>query len=186
TEMAKLAVGAILLADAAMALRNMVIVVAFIPELALRIGIPLGIITLIGVGISVVVGDWNINLDADFDSPFSLKNALKFGGLFLGILLISAGAQNIYGAPGFLFTSFVGGIVSSGSATTTAVLLASSEKITYTVAATGVVAATSSSILVKTAFAASVDRSLVRPVLAGSFALIFSGIVAVGAVMFVP
>ena len=178
-DLADIAVGSILLANAAMALRNAAVVVAFAPEAALVVGAPLGAVTLAGVLIAVWRSDWRATMEADLTSPFSLRNALTFGGLFLVVLLISAGAERTFGAGGFVATSFLAGLVSSGTATTTAVSLLGTGQITVDTAVAGVVAGTVASILVKTAFAGSIARELVRPVLLWNLVLIAVG-VAVG------
>lgn len=177
------AVGSILLANAAMALRNAALVVVFVPEAALAVGAPLGAITLAGVGIALRQSEWRTDLEADLTSPFSLRNALTFGGLFLLVLLVSAGAERTFGATGFVVTAFLAGLVSSGTATTTAVSLLATGQVTVDTAVAGIVAGTTSSILVKTAFAASVGRELVRPVLVWNLVLIAVGL-AVGALLF--
>jgi uncharacterized membrane protein (DUF4010 family) len=171
-----LAVGAILLANAAMALRNAVVVAAFIPAEALAVGIPLGGIAVAGVVSSMTTSDWHADVRTDLTSPFSLRNALTFGALFLVVLLASAGAQETFGAGGFVLTTFLAGLVSSGTAVTTAVTLASTGQITATTAVWGVIAGTAASILVKVVFAATIARELVRPVLAYSLVLIAVGV----------
>ncbi|MDG5760424.1 DUF4010 domain-containing protein [Natronococcus sp. A-GB1] len=172
-----LAVGAILLANAAMAVRNAVIVVAFVPEAAVIVGAPLGAIALAGVGIAMWQSDWRTEFEADLNSPFSLRNALTFGALFLAVLLLSVAAEELFGTTGFLATTFLAGLVSSGTATTTAVTLVSTGQITQNAAVAGVIAGTAASILVKTFFAASISRELVRPVLFWNLVLIGVGIV---------
>ncbi|GAA0513011.1 Uncharacterized membrane protein, DUF4010 family [Halorubrum aquaticum] len=179
TDLVDIAVGSILLANAAMALRNAALVVAFVPEAALAVGAPLGAITIAGVSIALWRSDWRTGVEAELTSPFSLRNALTFGGLFLLVLLVSAGAERAFGATGFVATAFLAGLVSSGTATTTAVSLLGTGQITVDTAVAGIVAGTVSSILVKTAFAASVGRELVRPVLIWNLVLIAVGL-AVG------
>ncbi len=176
TGMFSLAVGAILLANAAMAFRNAVIVVAFVPEAALVIGAPLGAITIAGIAIAIKLSDWRADFEADLTSPFSLRNALSFGALFLLVLLVSVGAERTFGATGFLATAFFAGLVSSGTATTTAVTLVSTGQITTETAVAGVLAGTAASILVKTVFAATIARELVRPVLLWNVVLIGVGV----------
>jgi len=176
-----LAVGAILLANAAMAFRNAVLVIVFVPEAALVIGAPLGAITVAGIVAAIWQSDWRANFEADLQSPFSLRNALTFGGLFLVVLVVSVGAEEMFGTTGFLATTFFAGLVSSGSATTTAVTLASTGQITTEAAVAGVITGTAASILVKTVFAAAISRELVRPVLFWNLLLI-----AVGAAVSVP
>jgi uncharacterized membrane protein (DUF4010 family) len=59
-----------------------------------------------GIVLSFFSSDWTTNVDTDLTSPFSLTNALMFGGLFL---FVSAGAQDVDGASGFIATSFLAG-----------------------------------------------------------------------------
>lgn len=171
-----IAVGSILLANAAMALRNAALVAVFVPEAALVVGAPLGAITLAGVGLAFWLSEWQTDLETDLTSPFSLRNALTFGGLFLVVLVVSAGAERSFGATGFVLTSFFSGLVSSGTTTTTAVSLLGTGQITVDTAVAGIIAGTASSILVKTVFAASMGRELVRPVLAWNLVLIAVGL----------
>jgi uncharacterized membrane protein (DUF4010 family) len=175
----RLAVGTILIADAAMAVRNLAIIVVFVPESAVSVGLPLGLIAISGIGLAFYDNDWEGELNLDFNSPFSSANAFKFGLLFLGVLVLTAGAQRFFGTTGFLLTSFLSGIVSSGTTTTTAVSLSSTGQISPAVAAQGVLAGTLSSILVKIGFAASINRSLLRPIVRKSMYLSVMGIIGV-------
>ncbi|WP_434522522.1 MgtC/SapB family protein [Halorubrum sp. AS12] len=178
TDLGEIAVGSILLANAAMAFRNAAVVAVFVPEAALVVGAPLGAITLAGIGVAVWRSDWRTNLEAELTSPFSLGNALTFGALFLVVLLVSAVAEETFGAGGFVATSFLAGLVSSGTSTTTAVSLLGTGQIGVDTAVAGVVAGTAASILIKTAFAASIARELVRPVFLWNLLLIAVGVVA--------
>jgi uncharacterized membrane protein (DUF4010 family) len=126
--------------------------------------------------------NWNGEMDLDLDSPFSSKNALTFGGLFLAVLLITAGAQQMFGTAGFLLTSFLSGMLSSGTTTTTAVSLASTGQISPSVAAEGVLAGTLASILVKIWLAVGINRKLFQPVVFRSVYLSLLGIVGVAVV----
>lgn len=180
-----LAVGAILLANAAMALRNALIVIPFIPDAALIMGIPLGMITVTGIAISILVSDWNQELETDLTSPFSLWNALIFGVLFLLILVLSAGAEAIFGASGFLTTTFLAGLISSGTVTATAVTLVGTGQISTELAVGGILAGTFASIIVKVFFAASIDRGLIKPVLLWNAVLILVGLLAGTSVIFI-
>ncbi|WP_424014613.1 MgtC/SapB family protein [Halorubrum xinjiangense] len=177
-DLGDIAVGSILLANAAMAFRNAAVVAVFVPEAALVVGLPLGAITLAGIGVAVWRSDWRTTMEAELTSPFSLRNALTFGGLFLVVLLVSAVAEETFGAGGFVATSFLAGLVSSGTSTTTAVSLLGTGQIGVDTAVAGVVAGTAASILIKTAFAASIARELVRPVFLWNLLLIVVGILA--------
>ncbi|RDZ45231.1 MgtC/SapB transporter [Haloferax sp. Atlit-10N] len=181
-----LAAGAILMADAAMALRNLSLVVVFVPELAVQVGIPLGLVALVGVGYALHSREWGVDLDVAFESPFSLESALRFGVFFLLVLLASAAAQEYFGATGFVVTSFLGGLVSSGSVVTTAVTLYGGGNIDGTTAVVGVLAGTAASIAVKVALAASVDRELLGPVARRSALLVAAGVAGVAIVVFRP
>jgi uncharacterized membrane protein (DUF4010 family) len=178
TDLGEIAVGSILLANAAMALRNAAVVAVFVPEAALVVGAPLGAITVAGIGVAVWRSDWQTTMEAELTSPFSLRNALTFGGLFLVVLLASAVAEEAFGAGGFVATSFLAGLVSSGTSATTAVSLLGTGQIGVDTAVAGVVAGTAASILIKTAFAASIARELVRPVFLWNLLLIAVGAVA--------
>jgi len=178
TDLGEIAVGSILLANAAMALRNAAVVAVFVPEAALVVGAPLGAITAAGIGVAVWRSDWQTTMEAELTSPFSLRNALTFGGLFLVVLLASAVAEEAFGAGGFVATSFLAGLVSSGTSATTAVSLLGTGQIGVDTAVAGVVAGTAASILIKTAFAASIARELVRPVFLWNLLLIAVGVVA--------
>ena len=177
-DLREIAVGSILLANAAMAFRNAAVVAVFVPEAALVVGVPLGAITLAGIGVAVWRSDWRTNMEAELTSPFSLGNALTFGALFLVVLLVSAVAEETFGAGGFVATSFLAGLVSSGTSTTTAVSLLGTGQIGVDTAVAGVVAGTAASILIKTAFAASIARELVRPVFLWNLLLIAVGVIA--------
>lgn len=181
-----LAVGAILISNAAMAFRNALVVIPFIPEAAVIVGVPLGAITITGIALSLFVSDLGQDFDAELTSPFSLRNALVFGGLFLVVLVVSAGAEETFGANGFLTTSFLAGLISSGTATATAVTLVATEQISNDLAVAGVIAGTLASILVKVVFAATIDWELVRPVLIWNLLLIGVGVLFGGIVIVLP
>ena len=92
------------------------------------------------------------------------------------MLLASAAAQATLGDGGFIATTFLAGLVSSGTAATTAVTLVATGQISTETAVWGVIAGTTASILVKAFFAATVERSLVKPVLIYNAVLIGVGV----------
>lgn len=184
-EFSRIAVGAVLLANAAMALRDLIIALTFIPGLVVDIGPPLGSIIVAGVVLSYFMSDWDVDFEIEFDSPFNLRTALKFGALFLLVLLASASAQASYGASGFLVSSFFSGMISSGAVTTSVVLLVQSGQISTDVATAGIIAGVTGSILVKLGLVVSMERSIARPVAIATGLLIAVGVVATGATMLV-
>ena len=145
------AVAAILLADAAMATRNLVIALLFTFETGLLIGAvaPLGAVILGSVAIAAYTADWTENLEMELDSPFSLRNVLGFGGLFLLVVVAGGLAAAQFGRLGFYVTAALTGLVSSAGATTSAVILYRGGGLSADAAVLAVLIATASSIVVK-------------------------------------
>lgn len=180
------AVAAILLADAAMALRNLAIVVVFANDRApvLGLAIPLSAIVLGSIAIAGLTADWTQQVDLDLDGPFSLPNALGFGALFALVLVVSAIAKALFGDAGFLLATLIGSLVSSAGATTSAIVLYNGTAIDANTAILGVLGATIVSILVKAALAlAGPTRSFGYRVAAWSTGLATVGF-GIGLVLF--
>ncbi|WP_254545181.1 MgtC/SapB family protein [Halomarina pelagica] len=156
------AVAAVLLADAAMALRNLAIVLAFTLGTGPLFGlvVPLGVIIAGSVVVAAFTADWGESVDIDLESPFSLRNALGFGVLFALILVGSSLAKALLGNAGFLLAAALSGLVSSAGATTSAVLLYNGGALDANTAILGVMVATVASVGVKAALTlASPSRS---------------------------
>lgn len=149
------AVAAILLADAAMALRNLTIVLVFANNRRPILGLVvlLGVIILGSIAIAGFTADWSAQIDLELESPFSLRNALVFGALFAVVLIGSAIAKALFGNAGFLLAAALSGLVSSAGATTSAILLYNGNGIGSNTAILGVMVATIASIGVKAALA---------------------------------
>lgn len=182
----KLAISAILLANSAMAIRNAVIVTAFVPE---TITIALVPLLMLG-GFGILLAYITIDLDTDFTyqdlkSPFRIKTALSFGVLFLIIIVISAVATELIGKSGFYISMFLAGLVSSGSSTTTAVTLVSTQQISPSVAAIGVLIGSAASIVAKVALVSTMNKKLLKPVLIWSLILIIFGVVSTFATLYI-
>ena len=151
------AVAGVLLADAAMAVRNLAIVLAFTfpdPQIVMLV-LPLGVVVVGSIGVAVATADWRESIEIDLDSPFSLRNALTFGALFAVVLAGSAIATTYFGGRGLLVASALSGLVSSGSATTSAVVLYSGGAVSAKTTVLAVTVASLSSILVKAALTAT-------------------------------
>ena len=169
------AVAAILLADAAMALRNLVIAIAFTVRrgVLLEAVVPLGAVILGSLAVAAYTADWSQEVEMDLDSPFSLRNALVFGGIFLLVLAAGTVAKAEFGTTGLYVTSALTGLVSSAGATTTAVLLYRGGAIGAAPATVAILVATASSILVKAGLTvASPNRGFTYRVSVWSFALL--------------
>ncbi|USZ67740.1 DUF4010 domain-containing protein [Halorussus salilacus] len=188
-EAASYGVAAILLADAAMAVRNLAIALAFTfgsgkPVLYGAI-LPLGVVILGSVAIAAYTADWSETVDIDLESPFSLRNALSFGAIFLLVIVAGAVAQQQFGSTGFYVTALLSGLVSSAGVTSSAVLLYMGGNLDHQTAVFGILLATASSITVKAALTLSApDRGFAYRVAAWSGVLLAgSGVAAVLATM---
>ena len=85
----------------------------------------------------------------ELDSPFSLRNALVFGGIFLVVLVASTVARAQFGTGGLYLTALLSGLVSSGAGTTSAVLLYRGGAVDSNTATIAILLATAASIAVK-------------------------------------
>jgi len=159
---ASYAVAAILLADAAMALRNLLIAIAFTLErgILFEAVVPLGAVVLGSIAVASYTADWSQTIDIDLESPFSLRNALGFGAIFLIVLVASTVGKAQFGTGGLYLTAVLSGLASSGAATTSAVLLYRGGVVGSDTATIAILLATAASIVVKAALTlASPDRS---------------------------
>ncbi|WP_264780955.1 MgtC/SapB family protein [Haladaptatus sp. T7] len=188
-EAATYGVAAILLADAAMALRNLVIALAFTlgnPDKTLYGAIiPLGTIIVGSVAIAAYTADWSQEMDIDLESPFSLGNALGFGAIFLLVVVGGAVAKSQFGQAGFYLTALLSGLVSSAGVTASAVTLYSGGNLSQQTAVFGILLATASSILVKAALTISApNRTFAYRIAVWSTVLLAgAGVAAIAAVV---
>jgi len=162
------AVAAVLLADAAMASRNLAIVLFFTltsgAPILVDAAAPLGALVLASVGAAWLIADWNTSLEIELESPFSLRNALTFGGVFAVILAGSAFAQARFGTAGLYISAAISGLVSSAGATTSATLLYIGGGVAGGPAVIAVLLASASSIAVKAGLTMTGPRPFARSV----------------------
>lgn len=101
-------------------------------------------------------------VDINLDLPFSLSLALKFGAVFLVLHVVGGLTQRHFGDAGFYFVSSVGGLMSSASAVAAAATLAAQGSLSPTVAGTGAVLASFTSIAFSLSFVLRTrDRALI-------------------------
>jgi uncharacterized membrane protein (DUF4010 family) len=145
------ALAAVLLANAAMALRNLGIALAFTLSAGPLFGValPLGVVVVGSVAVAALVADRSESVALELESPFTLRYALGFGGLFLGVVVAGGLAQATFGTAGLLATAALTGLVSSAGATTSAVLLYRAGTVEAGPAVLAVLLATGASIGVK-------------------------------------
>ncbi len=179
------AVAAIVLADAAMALRNLAIAVAFTfdssqPPL-FGVAVPLGVIIVGAFAIAFVTADWRGEVDIDLESPFSLRNVLAFGAVFLVILVGGTVVRQYFGTAGFYASALLSGLVSSAGTTTSAVLIYRNGGLSESATIVSILLATAASIGVKAGLATAGPRVFVRRIALWSAVLLVSaGIVTAG------
>jgi uncharacterized membrane protein (DUF4010 family) len=165
----------VMLATAAMLLRNAVLLVLLAPETMISAGLPL-VLMLAGAVIAAartprqgkespvpnaepsMGGGSNVDAPLTLALPFSLTTAIKYGALFLALQVAGTLAQRSLGQLGFYGVSFLGGLVSSASAVAAAANLAAAGTGTPVVAATGAVIASAASVLMNWLIASRVAR----------------------------
>ncbi|QLK25245.1 MgtC/SapB family protein [Natrinema zhouii] len=158
-EASSYAVAAILLANAAMAARNLAIAVGFTAgsgsDILVEAVVPLGAVILLAFAVAALTADWSESGPMELESPFSLKNALAFGAVFLAVLVFGSLAETWFGTLGFYATAVASGFVSSAGATTSAVVLYRGGQLGPAEATIAILLATVSSIVVKALLAAT-------------------------------
>jgi len=141
--------------------------------------VPLLVIVAGSILVAAVSADWSTSVEMDLESPFSMRNALAFGAMFLVVVVAGGLAQTQFGSTGLYVTAIVSGLVSSAGATTSAVVLYRTGAITAQSATIAVLLTTASSIGVKVALTAtSSNRGFAWRVAAYSTALLAAGGVA--------
>ncbi|MFP9193571.1 MgtC/SapB family protein [Natronosalvus vescus] len=185
---ASYAVAAILLANAAMAARNLGIAVAFTigsdVSPLLEAVAPLGAVILVAFVVAGYIADWGESTPMELESPFSMKNALAFGAVFLVVLVFGSLAETWFGTLGFYATAVASGLISSAGATTSAVVLYRGGQLAAPEATIAILLATVSSIIVKALLAASsTNRTFKRQVAISSALLLIGGAIATVAVV---
>lgn len=146
-----------MLATAAMILRNGVLLAIIAPQALKYAVIPLTLM-LVTCGVFILFARVSHAVDESagpilhLESPFSLKSAVKFGLVFLALQVVAVLAQNLLGQIGVYVTSFLGGLVSSASASAAAAALAAKGTIPNNVAGISVVIASLTSAFVNLPF----------------------------------
>jgi len=142
----------IVLANAAMLIRNGVIMGILALSTLGYVALPLTVMLLV----CVIMLWWRKTHDSEIieqefnlkiSSPFSLWGALKFGLLFVIIQAAGALSQRYLGSFGFYAISLIGGVVSSTSAVASAAVLTTRGYIPHIVAANGAILASIASLL---------------------------------------
>ncbi|MFA9415412.1 MgtC/SapB family protein [Natrinema sp. HArc-T2] len=178
-EAASYAVAAILLANAAMAARNLAIAVGFTAgsdsKILVEAIVPLGAVIVLAFAVAALTADWDESGPMELESPFSLRNALGFGVVFLGVLVFGSLAETWFGTLGFYATAVASGFVSSAGATTSAVVLYRGGQLGGPEATIAILLATVSSIVVKALLASTSTNTDFRNRVAAYSAILLIG-----------
>lgn len=156
--LAQAAYRSILLATAAMIVRNAGLL-AILAPLAFMAALGAHVLMLL-VSAAFIFASWHSKArlapedipDVNLELPFSLWGALKYGVIFLALHVVGMLAQKFAGESGFYVVSFLGGLISSASAVAAAASLATSGALAADTAATGAVIASLTSVIVNLPF----------------------------------
>src|SRR5574337_888396 len=172
----------ILLATSAMLLRNAGLLLIFAPFVLLN---SLAAFALMLFTSMVLVG-WSYRrthagepshlAPLKLELPFSLPQALKYGVVFLMLHVLGGLTQRQFGDLGFYAVSIVGALLSSASAVAAAATLAAQGSLDASVAGTGAVLASMTSLLFSLAFVRRTRRPLLgRGLAAAMLAIVLAG-----------
>jgi uncharacterized membrane protein (DUF4010 family) len=153
----------ILLATAAMIVRNAVLLAIMAPKALVSAAPALTLMLLASLVLAFVrskdANGEQIEVSSlPLRSPFSLRSALKFGLIFLALQVAGTLAQRALGEYGFYAVSLVGGFISSASAVASAGTLAEAGTIADDVAGIGAVIASLTSTLVNLPLVARIAK----------------------------
>jgi uncharacterized membrane protein (DUF4010 family) len=165
----------VLIATAAMIVRNAVLLGVLAPRVLVGTSVPMLAMLAASLALALLGSPKGPDVPAaegaeppllDLKSPFSLLSALKFGALFLVLRVLSSLGQRLFGTLGFYAATFAGGLVSSASAVAAAATLAGQGEITSVVAGNAAVLAALTSALVNLPMIvrSSPDRAFTRRV----------------------
>jgi uncharacterized membrane protein (DUF4010 family) len=144
----------ILLATAAMTIRNASLLFILAPEAALTAAVPFVLMLLVNAGWFFMDRNAMRTTDdsqaepGELPLPFSMTAALKYGLLFLILHIAGVLTQDTFGEFGIYAVSLIGGVVSSASAVAAAASLLSTNAVSAHVVATGAVIASLASVLI--------------------------------------
>jgi uncharacterized membrane protein (DUF4010 family) len=160
----------IMLATAAMLIRNGMIVLVLASQAASRCVIPLVLMLLVSAvfwrripaAAAVAAGSVPLKLE----SPFRLSAALRFGLIFLVLNVVGALAQRQFGSASFYFVSMAGGLFSSASSIAAAATLMARHEISVETGVYGIILSSLTSILVNVPLVRSLtaEKSFCRKV----------------------
>lgn len=177
----------VLLATAAMVVRNAFLLAILATSVLTASAPALGLMLFASIGLTLF-GHSRLAQETaaaapalHLESPFSLQSALRFGLLFLVFQVAGAVAQATLGQVGFYVVVVSGALISSASAVASAATLAANGTITPEVAATGVILSSLSSALINLVLVARLarDRRLTRRLILAQVFVMVVGVIGI-------
>ena len=184
----------ILLATAAMLIRNAGLLLMLAPSAALSASVPFALMLVVNAGWffldrnALHAANDKHAAPVDLPLPFSLTAALKYGLLFLILHIAGVVMQQSLGDMGFYAISLIGGVVSSASAVAAAASLLTNESVSAHVASTGAVIASLASVAFHLPLVMQArDRGLILRLSLATLTISLAGIAgAIAASRFLP
>jgi uncharacterized membrane protein (DUF4010 family) len=143
-----LAIRGAMLATGAMLVRNAVVMSILAPAALVPAALPLGAMALASLAPAALGLQTTTTTSLKLESPFSVRQVLRFGLVLLAITALGNVAVRGLGDFGFYAVSFAGGAVSSASTAATAATFAAQGKISAEAAAIGVLLSSIASALI--------------------------------------
>ncbi len=148
---------AVIIASATSYIRMIVEIIIVNPALLPHVGIPLGIMGVVGYGSAVMFyikkGRKKKSQKIEFKQPFNIVLALKFGLFFAFIIFITKIGQVLLGPSGLYGVSILSGLADVDAITLTMASLSKLGEVSAKVASTSIILAASSNTLVKAGMA---------------------------------
>lgn len=156
--MAKLSALAVVIASTVMCVRLVVVLFIAEPRLGRQLLLPLGAMAAVGLAATVFFYLRGDNRSSEpgavvLHNPFELTSALKFGGLFVLVLVVSRWAQATFGTSGTYVTGVLAGTTDVDAISLSMANLAKSNEVEVEVARNTVVLAAASNTVVKAGMA---------------------------------
>jgi uncharacterized membrane protein (DUF4010 family) len=176
------AVLVILLSNATMLVRVLVLVGVVAPDMLLRalvVFVPALLLALAGVAWRWrAIGTLPANGEETFRNPTQLVTALSFGALYAGILVFSAWVNDLLGISGLLALAAVSGLTDVDAITLSSMQMLNRDVLTRETALTAVAVAVGSNLVFKTVMASATGGRLIRVPIVVGFGAVLLGLAA--------
>jgi uncharacterized membrane protein (DUF4010 family) len=183
--MAKLSALAVVIASTVMCARLLAVIFIAEPRLGRQLIVALGAMAAVGLAATVFFYLRGDNRGSEpgavvLQNPFELTSALKFGALFVVVLIVSRWAQNAFGTSGTYVTALLAGTTDVDAISLSVANMVKSGELEPAVGRNAVVLAAASNTVVKAGMSMVLGGSVMgRRVVAVSGAMLLAGFVVV-------